>query len=187
MSLSSCSDCFSDLLCGEASSSIISSFSPEYSSNFDSQPAESISGMLEDERDVAGISSCRAVDQPIDASVRAEFVAWILKVYIYIFSLFQIQVRNSCYRAPMGIDCKWRRRTFRNVASMRRRRRKRWNSAHSRRILSFAYGLFDRCLVHCAGATILRVSAVNGVSLRQLFWSFRLLPSATGKNTVSVK
>ncbi|XP_047958505.1 cyclin-D1-1-like [Salvia hispanica] len=83
MSLSSCSDCFSDLLCGEASSSIISSFSPEYSSNFDSQPAESISGMLEDERDVAGISSCRAVDQPIDASVRAEFVAWILKVQRY--------------------------------------------------------------------------------------------------------
>ncbi|KAG6396518.1 hypothetical protein SASPL_142669 [Salvia splendens] len=92
MSLSSCSDCFSDLLCGEASSSIISSgggyFSPEYSSNFDSQAsdvAESISGLLEDEKDLAGISICRAVDQPIDASVRAEFVAWILKVYIYIY------------------------------------------------------------------------------------------------------
>ncbi|XP_042022646.1 cyclin-D1-1-like [Salvia splendens] len=90
MSLSSCSDCFSDLLCGEASSSIISSgggyFSPEYSSNFDSQAsdvAESISGLLEDEKDLAGISICRAVDQPIDASVRAEFVAWILKVQRY--------------------------------------------------------------------------------------------------------
>ncbi|KAL1539376.1 cyclin-D1-1-like isoform X1 [Salvia divinorum] len=90
MSLSSCSDCFSDLLCGEASSNIISSgggdYSPEYSSNFDSYPSdavESIAGLLEDERDLAGISRCRAVDQPIDASVRAEFVSWILKVQRY--------------------------------------------------------------------------------------------------------
>ncbi|KAG6415755.1 hypothetical protein SASPL_123170 [Salvia splendens] len=73
--MSSCSDCFSDLLYGEASSSIISSsggyFSLEYSSNFDSQAsdaAEYISVLLENERDLAGISICRAVDQPIDAS-----------------------------------------------------------------------------------------------------------------------
>ncbi|KAG6393153.1 hypothetical protein SASPL_147388 [Salvia splendens] len=78
MSLSSCSECFSDLLCGEASSSIISSsggyFSLEYSSNFDSQAsdaAEYISGLLENERDLAGINICRAVDQLIDTSVRA--------------------------------------------------------------------------------------------------------------------
>ncbi|KAG6433405.1 hypothetical protein SASPL_105019 [Salvia splendens] len=78
MSLSSCSDCFSDLLCGEASSSIISSgggyFSLEYSSNFDSQAsdaAEYISRLLENERDLAEISICRAVDQPIDASAAA--------------------------------------------------------------------------------------------------------------------
>ncbi|XP_057810944.1 cyclin-D1-1-like [Salvia miltiorrhiza] len=89
MSLSSCSDCFSDLLCGEDSSSIISSvggdFSPEYSSDFDSRPPdaeESIAGLLEDERDLAIVRG-RAVDRPIDASVRAEFVAWILKVQCY--------------------------------------------------------------------------------------------------------
>lgn len=86
MSLS-CSDCFSDLLCGEATSSIIFSgggdYSPGYSSDFESWPLdaeESIAGLLEDERDLARISSCRSIHQPIDASVRAEFVAWILKV-----------------------------------------------------------------------------------------------------------
>lgn len=89
MSLS-CSDCFSDLLCGEASNSITFSgggdYSPEYSSDFDSrrpEDEESIAGLLEDERDLARISSCRPIDQPIDASVRAEFVAWILKVQRY--------------------------------------------------------------------------------------------------------
>ncbi|KAG6424378.1 hypothetical protein SASPL_114796 [Salvia splendens] len=78
MSLSSCSDCFSDLLCGKATSSIISSgggyFSLEYSSNFDSQASDAteyISRLLENERDLAGISICCAVDEPIDASVRA--------------------------------------------------------------------------------------------------------------------
>ncbi|KAG6421652.1 hypothetical protein SASPL_118209 [Salvia splendens] len=78
MSLSSCSDCFSDLLCGEASSSIIFSgggyFSLEYSSNFDSQAsdaAEYISRLLANERDLPGISICCTVDEPIDASVIA--------------------------------------------------------------------------------------------------------------------
>lgn len=93
MSLS-CSDCFSDLLCGEATSSIISSgggdYSPGYSSDFESQPLdseESIAGLLEDERDLARISSCRSIHQQIDASVRAEFVAWILKVSFYLSRL----------------------------------------------------------------------------------------------------
>lgn len=102
------SDCFSDgLLCAESSSSIISpggrDYSPEYSSDLDSPPpeaVESISGLLEDERDLAGLSSFRAaVDQPIDASIRSEFIAWILKVYF--ISSFQIQVCDSGYRAPV--------------------------------------------------------------------------------------
>ncbi|KAG6407871.1 hypothetical protein SASPL_130871 [Salvia splendens] len=84
------SDCFSDLLCGESSSSIISpggrDYSPEYSSDLDSRPpdaVESIAGLLEDEMDLAGLSSFRAVDQPIEASIRSEFIAWILKVHRY--------------------------------------------------------------------------------------------------------
>ncbi|XP_047978406.1 cyclin-D1-1-like [Salvia hispanica] len=84
------SDCFSDLLCAESCSGIISpgsrDYSPEYSSDLDSRPpdaVESISGLLEDERDLAGLSSFRAVDQPIDSSIRSEFIAWILKVHRY--------------------------------------------------------------------------------------------------------
>ncbi|KAL8534075.1 hypothetical protein ACS0TY_010188 [Phlomoides rotata] len=85
MSLS-CSDCFTDLLCGEESSSIIFSGGgddlPEYSSDIESPPTdveEVIAGLLEDERDLAGIN-LRLSHQSIDASSRAESVAWILKV-----------------------------------------------------------------------------------------------------------
>ncbi|XP_073031683.1 cyclin-D1-1-like [Primulina eburnea] len=82
-----CSDCFSDLLCCEDSNIIFSGGeddSPEYSS--DIQPRfpdveESIAGLLEDERDFTGTN----IDnhQSIDASVRTETVAWILKVHRY--------------------------------------------------------------------------------------------------------
>ncbi|KAI3452770.1 hypothetical protein Pfo_009433 [Paulownia fortunei] len=84
----SCSDCFSDLLCGEASNIIFSGggdYLPEYSSDVESRPPdfeESIAGLLEDEKDLARISS-RSNHQSIDASVRAESVAWILKVQRY--------------------------------------------------------------------------------------------------------
>ncbi|GFP80070.1 cyclin-d1-1 [Phtheirospermum japonicum] len=81
------SDCFSDLLCSEASSIIISGagedYSPEYTSDFESPPLdteESIAGLLEDERDPARLFSFRSVHQSVDASVRAECVAWIIKV-----------------------------------------------------------------------------------------------------------
>ncbi|KAL0421310.1 UNVERIFIED_CONTAM: Cyclin-D1-1 [Sesamum latifolium] len=88
MSLS-CSDCFSDLLCGEDSSIIFSGGGddlPEYSSDIESRPLdveESIAGLLEDERDLAVISSRPSSHQSIDASDRAESVAWILKVQRY--------------------------------------------------------------------------------------------------------
>ncbi|KAL2253553.1 cyclin-D1-1 [Sesamum indicum] len=88
MSLS-CSDCFSDLLCGEDSSIIFSGGGddlPEYSSDIESRQLdveESIAGLLEDERDLAVISSRPSLHQSIDASDRAESVAWILKVQRY--------------------------------------------------------------------------------------------------------
>ncbi|XP_042008480.1 cyclin-D1-1-like isoform X2 [Salvia splendens] len=80
------SDCFSDLLCAESSTSIISPGGRDYSSDLDYRPpdaVESIAGLLEDEMDLAGLSSSHAVDQAIDASIRSEFIAWILKVHRY--------------------------------------------------------------------------------------------------------
>ncbi|KAL3636320.1 hypothetical protein CASFOL_020867 [Castilleja foliolosa] len=83
------SDCFPDLLCSKASSCIIPSsagedYSPEYSSDFESPPPdfeESIVGLLEDERDLfRSISSQYSNHQSVDASVRSEYVAWIIKV-----------------------------------------------------------------------------------------------------------
>ncbi|KZV14553.1 hypothetical protein F511_42630 [Dorcoceras hygrometricum] len=82
-----CSDCFSDLLCGEDSNIIFyggEDDSSEYSS--DIQPRspdfqESIAGLLEDERDITGTNIDN--NQSIDASVRTEFVAWIIKVHRY--------------------------------------------------------------------------------------------------------
>ncbi|KAK6133715.1 hypothetical protein DH2020_032625 [Rehmannia glutinosa] len=83
-----CSDCVSDLLCGEASNIIFSGgedYSPEYSSDLESplpEVEEIIAGLLEDERDLARISS-RSNLQSVDASARAGSVAWILKVQQY--------------------------------------------------------------------------------------------------------
>ncbi|XP_051148315.1 cyclin-D1-1-like [Andrographis paniculata] len=81
------SDCFSDLLCCEDSNSIFSGgggFSLEYSSEIESKTQdfeleESIAGLLVDERDLAGFCS-PSTHHNIDASVRTESVAWILKV-----------------------------------------------------------------------------------------------------------
>ena len=80
----------SDLLCGEDSNIIFAAGVdelPEYSSDIDSGPPdveESIAGLLEDERDLAGINWPLS-HESIDASTRADSVAWILKV----FSSFQ--------------------------------------------------------------------------------------------------
>ncbi|XP_073301116.1 cyclin-D1-1-like [Primulina huaijiensis] len=81
----SCSECFSDLLCGEDSDIIFSEYgdeSPGSSSELKSrlpETEESIAGMLENERGLTEIN----VHQSVDASVRAESVAWILKVQRY--------------------------------------------------------------------------------------------------------
>ncbi|KAB1207934.1 Cyclin-D1-1 [Morella rubra] len=85
MSLS-CSDCFSDLLCGEGSG-ILSEESPECSSDIDSRACseESIAEFIEDERNfVPGFDYlARFRSQSLDASAREESVAWILKVQAY--------------------------------------------------------------------------------------------------------
>nr|CAB61221.1 cyclin D1 [Antirrhinum majus] len=87
MSLS-CSDCFSDLLCGEDSNIIFSGGGddlPEYTSDVESIPTdvdESIAGLLEDERDLAGVNSSSS-NQSVDSSTRTESTAWILKVQRY--------------------------------------------------------------------------------------------------------
>ncbi|XP_073050180.1 cyclin-D1-1-like [Primulina eburnea] len=84
MSLS-CSECFSDLLCGEDSNIIFSDYgdeAPEYTSDLESrlpEVEESIAGLLEDEKHLTEIN----VHQSVDVSVRAESVAWILKVHQY--------------------------------------------------------------------------------------------------------
>ncbi|XP_057493470.1 cyclin-D1-1 [Actinidia eriantha] len=83
----SCSDCFSDLLCGE-DSRILSEDLPECSSSDVESPAdadESIAGFIEEERNyVPGIDYIeRFQTQPLDASAREESVAWILKVQAY--------------------------------------------------------------------------------------------------------
>ncbi|KAF3431321.1 hypothetical protein FNV43_RR26052 [Rhamnella rubrinervis] len=85
MSLS-CSDCFSDLLCAE-DSGILSGESPECSSDLDSPACseESIASFIEDERNfVPGFDYlARFRSHSLDASARAESVAWILKVHSY--------------------------------------------------------------------------------------------------------
>ncbi|KAK9050958.1 hypothetical protein SSX86_027583 [Deinandra increscens subsp. villosa] len=84
MSLS-CSDCFSDLLCGEDSGILsgeelpeCSSYDSEYCADFD----DSIAEFVEQERKfVPGIDYVeRFQSQVLDASAREESVAWILKV-----------------------------------------------------------------------------------------------------------
>ncbi|PON98884.1 Cyclin [Trema orientale] len=82
----SCSDCFSDLLCGE-DSGIFSEESPECSSDLESPAGceESIATFIEDERNfVPGFDYlARFRSHPLDASARALSVAWILKVHSY--------------------------------------------------------------------------------------------------------
>ena len=81
----SCSDCFSDLLCGEDSGILSEEYSPECSSDELESPAcseESIATFIEDERNfVPGFDYlARFRSHPLDASARARSVAWILKV-----------------------------------------------------------------------------------------------------------
>ncbi|KAH7515772.1 hypothetical protein FEM48_Zijuj10G0061600 [Ziziphus jujuba var. spinosa] len=92
MSLS-CSDCFSDLLCAE-DSGILSRESPECSSDLESPACseESIASFIEDERSfVPGFDYlARFRSHPLDASARAESVAWILKVKLIINRLHSL-------------------------------------------------------------------------------------------------
>ncbi|CAA2954373.1 cyclin-D1-1 [Olea europaea subsp. europaea] len=78
------SDCFSDLLCGEDSNIILGEVSLECSSDLDSKSPdveESITGLIEDERDF--IKDFHSTTHYLDASTRAEYVAWIIKVQKY--------------------------------------------------------------------------------------------------------
>ncbi|CAA3025188.1 cyclin-D1-1 [Olea europaea subsp. europaea] len=78
------SDCLSDLLCGEDSNSIFGEVSVECSSDLDSQSPdieESIAGLIEDERDF--VENFHSTTEYLDASTRAEYVAWIIKVQKY--------------------------------------------------------------------------------------------------------
>ncbi|KAK4481876.1 hypothetical protein RD792_012787 [Penstemon davidsonii] len=81
MSLS-CSDCFSDLLCGEDSNIIFSGGGDDLTEYSSPDVEESIAELLEEEREFAGINSPSS-HQEIDVSVRAESIAWILKVQRY--------------------------------------------------------------------------------------------------------
>lgn len=88
MSLS-CSDCFSDLLCGEDSGILSGEDQPECSYDFEycADFDDSIAEFIEQERKfVPGIDYVeRFQSQVLDASAREESVAWILKViYIYV-------------------------------------------------------------------------------------------------------
>ncbi|XWS68950.1 hypothetical protein CRYUN_Cryun04dG0137700 [Craigia yunnanensis] len=85
----SCSDRFTDLLCGEDSDEVFSGESPACSSELDSPAScieeSSIAGFIEDERNfVPGFDYlARFKSQSLDASAREESVAWILKVQAY--------------------------------------------------------------------------------------------------------
>ncbi|KAI3497715.1 hypothetical protein L1887_33210 [Cichorium endivia] len=83
MSLS-CSDCFSDLLCGEDSGILSGEDQPECSYDFEycADFDDSIAEFIEQERKfVPGIDYVeRFQSQVLDASAREESVAWILKV-----------------------------------------------------------------------------------------------------------
>ncbi|KAL6983622.1 Cyclin-D1-1 [Sarracenia purpurea var. burkii] len=83
----SCSDCFSDLLCGEDSGILLEDL-PECSSSEFESPAyieDSIAGFIEEERNyMPGIDYIeRFQSDSLDASARGESVAWILKVQDY--------------------------------------------------------------------------------------------------------
>ncbi|KAK9074663.1 hypothetical protein SSX86_007261 [Deinandra increscens subsp. villosa] len=80
----SCSDCFSDLLCGEDSGILSGEDSPEcsYGSDYCADLDDSIAELIQQERKfVPGIDYVqRFQSQVLDASAREESVAWILKV-----------------------------------------------------------------------------------------------------------
>ncbi|CAH9093179.1 unnamed protein product [Cuscuta europaea] len=90
-----CSDCFSDLLCGEDSGSIFSGGieeAPEISSSENTEPPppeadldESIAGLINDERNfVPGVDYAeRFGSQSLNAAARDGAVQWILKVQRY--------------------------------------------------------------------------------------------------------
>lgn len=104
MSLS-CSDCFSDLLCGEDSSGILSGESPECSTDIESPACseESIAGFIEDERKfVPGFDYlARFQSRALDISARTDSVAWILKVIIsstpFLPDFFKTRRKLVCY------------------------------------------------------------------------------------------
>ncbi|GLT40064.1 hypothetical protein SLA2020_142220 [Shorea laevis] len=84
----SCSDCFTDLLCGEDSCDVFSGESPECSSEFDSSACveeSSIAGFIEDERNFVRRFDylTRFHSQSLDELAREESVAWILKVQAF--------------------------------------------------------------------------------------------------------
>ncbi|KAJ4846521.1 Cyclin-D1-1 [Turnera subulata] len=85
----SCSECLSDLLCGEDSSEIVSGESPGSSSCDLESPGtvieESIAGFIQDERKfLPGVDYLsRFQSRSLDVSAREESVAWILKVQVY--------------------------------------------------------------------------------------------------------
>lgn len=80
------SDCFSDLLCGEDSSSLFGDCSSSSDVESPAGAGESIAGFIEGERDfMPGIDYVeRFQSQPLEASARQESVSWILKVIIII-------------------------------------------------------------------------------------------------------
>lgn len=90
----SCSECCSDLLCGE-DSGILTGDRPECSSDFESpaEDEEAIAGLIEEERNyVPGIDYFqRFHSQSLDTSAREKSVEWILKVIdIQLSSSFSI-------------------------------------------------------------------------------------------------
>ncbi|XP_022942605.1 cyclin-D1-1-like [Cucurbita moschata] len=83
----SISNCFSDLLCQEDSSGVLSGESPGCSSDLDSPACveESIAVFIKDERHFVPDYDClsRFQSPSLDAAARLDSVAWILKVQVY--------------------------------------------------------------------------------------------------------
>ncbi|KAF5190571.1 Cyclin-d1-1 [Thalictrum thalictroides] len=85
MSLASCSDWFSDLLCCEDAGILTTELPEEYSSSKTELPddiEDSINGFIDDERDYMPALDYPEMfrSQSIDVSARTESIAWILKV-----------------------------------------------------------------------------------------------------------
>ncbi|KAG7032156.1 Cyclin-D1-1 [Cucurbita argyrosperma subsp. argyrosperma] len=83
----SISNCFSNLICQEDSSGVLSGESPGCSSDFDSTACveESIAVFIKDERRFVPDYDCfsRFQSPSLDAAARLDSVAWILKVQAY--------------------------------------------------------------------------------------------------------